>query len=73
MALQRVSDTPARVAQCYELHRGPLVTCVTLSPVASRLANEGRLRITGDPDGTLTFTEVNLETGRMIREWESTV
>ncbi len=34
------------------------------------LAHEHRLRIEGEPNGTLTFTTVNLETGEVLRQWE---
>lgn len=46
---------------------------VTLSPLAHRAVHEHRLDITGNGDGTVMCRERDLETGRIVRVWDSPV
>lgn len=52
---------------------GEISNRVTLSFRSHRMEHDGYLRIDGDPNGTLIFTEINPETGKEVRQWQSTV
>lgn len=77
--LKLITDNPELLAHAHHLvYRSAgggdeMSNLVTLSPRAHRDEHEHRLVISGDPSGTLTFVERNLETGKVIRMWESTV
>lgn len=48
-----------RITVCYAIHR--------------MIHHDRCLSITGDPNGTVEFTETNPETGKVVRVWTSTV
>lgn len=53
------SDGPEnRITVCFAIHK---------------MIHHGLLDVTGDPNSTVTFTEKNLETGAIVRVWDSAV
>lgn len=77
--LKLVSDNKLELAECHHIvfrsagGSHEMINRVTLSPKAHSMAHLHQLIIAGDPNGTLTFVERNLETGKVLRMWESTV
>lgn len=75
--LKLVTDNPYELAHSHHIvYRSAggadsLDNCVILSPQAHRDEHEHRLQIAGDPNGTLTFTKINPETGDVLERWES--
>lgn len=76
-SLKLADVNPASVAHCHHLiYRSAGGSDephnrVTLSPEAHRLEHDHKLRIDGDPNGTLIFTRVEPETGKVLERWES--
>ena len=77
VALIFEGDNVETCAQChhivYRSHGGSDETgnLCTLSQKAHRMIHDGELSIQGDADDTLTFTQKDLTTGRIVRTWES--
>lgn len=83
VALKLVSDDPLKLAAWWETaqphhknyrSRGgtdDVSNLITLSPKAHKWIHDGRIRVFGEPDGVLSFVLIELETGRVLQEWES--
>lgn len=57
----------------YRSHGGSddMSNLVTLSQKAHQMIHDGELTVEGDANGTLTFTQKDLNTGRTVNTWES--
>lgn len=81
--LMRKHENPLRVGHCHHIMPrslgGPDATWneVLISPVAHERAHarfdQVALEVHGDADATLTFVEKHIETGKVLRRWESPV